>query len=216
MVSEEDMMDTDIMNIDMMDTDWIEEYENEDNSYEVFYPNALSNIKVNILYVNKRNELEKVHEKMIYLSIPNLLKKEEMIRLIKDYDVMDTIKYKLVSLLVYNIDIQHNELKNYLYGAEKYDFITSLRNIEDYELKSSLKYLEKVNNIYIVFSEKEKEKENEESVTIKKIHTDIHSNYNSSSSSNSSSNNNSSNAKHKNTKRVKFNLGHKKTKRRKH
>jgi len=125
MVSEEDMMDTDIMNIDMMDTDWIEEYENEYNSYEMFYPNALSKIKVNILYVNKRNELEKVHEKMIYLSIPNLLKKEEMIRLIKDYDVMDTIKYKLVSLLVYNIDIQHNELKNYLYGAEKYDFITS-------------------------------------------------------------------------------------------
>ena len=190
MVSEEDMMDTDIMNIDMMDTDWIEEYENEYNSYEMFYPNALSKIKVNILYVNKRNELEKVHEKMIYLSIPNLLKKEEMIRLIKDYDVMDTIKYKLVSLLVYNIDIQHNELKNYLYGAEKYDFITSLRNIEDYELKPSLKYLEKVNNIYIVFSEKAKEKE--ESVTIKKIHTDIYSSSSSSSISSSISSSSSS------------------------
>ena len=213
MVSEEDMentdmMDTDIMNIDMMDTDWIEEYENEDNSYEMFYPNALSNIKVNILYVNKRNELEKVHEKMIYLSIPNLLKKEEMIRLIKDYDVMDTIKYKLVSLLVYNIDIQHNELKNYLYGAEKYDFITSLRNIEDYELKPSLKYLEKVNNIYIVFSEEE-EKKKETDNTIKKIRTD-NSNITDSSSSSSSSN-----TKHKTTKRVKFNLAHKKTKRRK-
>ena len=207
MVSEEDMMDTDIMNIDMMDTDWIEEYENEYNSYEMFYPNALSKIKVNILYVNKRNELEKVHEKMIYLSIPNLLKKEEMIRLIKDYDVMDTIKYKLVSLLVYNIDIQHNELKNYLYGAEKYDFITSLRNIEDYELKPSLKYLEKVNNIYIVFIEEEEKKETDN--TIKKIRTDSNSN------SIDSSNNNSSNTKHKNTKRVKFNLAHKKTKRRK-
>jgi len=211
MVSEEDtedMMDTDIMNIDMMDTDWIEEYENEDNSYEMFYPKALSNIKVNILYVNKRNELEKVHEKMIYLSIPNLLKKEELIRLIKDHDIMDTIKYKLVSLLVYNIDIQHNELKNYLYGAEKYDFITSLRNIEDYELKPSLKYLEKVNNIYIVFSEEE-EKKKETDNTIKKIRTD-------GSNITDSSNNNSNSTKHKNTKRVKFNLGHKKTKRRKH
>lgn len=209
MVSEEDTEDIDTDVVDMMDTDWIEEYENEDNSYEMFYPNALSNIKVNILYVNKRNELEKVHEKMIYLSIPNLLKKEELIRLIKDHDIMDTIKYKLVSLLVYNIDIQHHELKNYLYGPEKYDFITSLRNIEDYELKPSLKYLKKVNNLYIVFSEEEKKKESDH--TIKKIRTDSNGNI-----TDSSSNNNSSSTKHKNTKRVKFNLGHKKTKRRKH
>ena len=214
MVSEEDtedMMD--------MDTDWIEEYENEDNSYELFYPNTLSNIKVNILYVNKINELEKVREEMIYLSVPNRITKEVMLRLIKSYDINDSIKYKLVSILVYNIDIQHNELKNYINGTEKYDFITSLRNIEDYELKPSLKYLEKVNNIYIVFSEKEKEKEKEkdkeEDATIKKIRTDIHSNNNSSNvSSNVSSI--SSSTKHKNTKRVKFNLGHKKTKRRKH
>jgi hypothetical protein len=108
-------------------------------------------------------------------------------------------------------------LKNYLYGPEKYDFITSLRNIEDYELKPSLKYLEKVNNIYIVFSQEE-DKKKETDNTIKKIRTDSNGNITDSSNNNSSSssNNNSSSAKHKNTKRVKFNLGHKKTKRRKH
>lgn len=204
-----DMMDT--MNLDMMDTDWIEEYENEDSSYELFYPEALSKIKVNILYVNTRNELEKMREELIYLSVPNRITKEELLRVIKRYDISDTIKYKLVSILVYNVDIQHNELKNYLYGPDKYNFITSLRNIEDYELKPTLKYLEKVNNLYIIFSEKEKEKEKEEDTTIKKIRTDSNGNI-----TDSSSNNNSSSTKHKNTKRVKFNLGHKKTKRRKH
>ena len=216
MVLEEDMdtMDMDTMNLDMMDTDWIEEYENEDSSYELFYPEALSKIKVNILYVNTRNELEKMREELIYLSVPNRITKEELLRVIKRYDISDTIKYKLVSILVYNVDIQHNELKNYLYGPDKYNFITSLRNIEDYELKPTLKYLEKVNNLYIIFSEKEKEKE--EDTTIKKIRTDSNGNITDSSSNNSSSNNNSSSTKHKNTKRVKFNLGHKKTKRRKH
>ncbi len=215
MVLEEDMdiMDTDTMNLDMMDTDWIEEYENEDSSYELFYPEALSNIKVNILYVNTRNELEKMREELIYLSVPNRMTKEELLRLIKRYDISDRIKYKLVSILVYNVDIQHNELKNYLYGPEKYNFITSLRNIEDYELKPSLKYLEKVNNLYIVFSEEEKKKEADH--TIKKIRTDSNSNSNSNSNINSNSNSNS-NTKNKNTKRVKFNLAHKKTKRRKH
>ena len=72
MVLEEDMdtIDMDTMNLDMMDTDWIEEYENEDSSYELFYPEALSKIKVNILYVNTRNELEKMREELIYLSVP--------------------------------------------------------------------------------------------------------------------------------------------------
>ena len=210
MVLEEDMdtMDMDTMNLDMMDTDWIEEYENEDSSYELFYPEALSKIKVNILYVNTRNELEKMREELIYLSVPNRITKEELLRVIKRYDISDTIKYKLVSILVYNVDIQHSELKNYLYGPDKYNFITSLRNIEDYELKPSLKYLEKVNNLYIVFSEEEKKKEEADN-TIKKIRTD------SNSISNSNSNSNS-NTKNKNTKRVKFNLAHKKTKRRKH
>ena len=210
MVLEEDMdtmdmdtMDMDTMNLDMMDTDWIEEYENEDSSYDLFYPVTLSKIKVNILYINNRNELEKMREELIYLSVPNRITKEELLRLIKRYDISDTIKYKLVSILVYNIDIQHTELKNYLCGSEKYNFITNLRNIEDYELKPTLKYLEKVNNLYIIFSENEKE----EDTTIKKIRTD------SNSTSNSNSN---SNTKNKNTKRVKFNLGHKKTKRRKH
>ena len=216
MVLEEDMdtIDMDTMNLDMMDTDWIEEYENEDSSYELFYPEALSKIKVNILYVNTRNELEKMREELIYLSVPNRITKEELLRVIKRYDISDTIKYKLVSILVYNVDIQHNELKNYLCGPDKYNFITSLRNIEDYELKPSLKYLKKVNNLYIVFSEEEKKKESDH--TIKKIRTDSNGNITDSSSNNSSSNNNSSSTKHKNTKRVKFNLGHKKTKRRKH
>ena len=185
---------------DLMDTDWIEEYEAEDNSYKRFYPETISRIKASILYINKKNELEKIREEMIYLSVPNMIKGEEMIHLIKSHNITDAIKYKLVSILVYNIDIQPNELKNYLNGYERYDFITNLQNIDDYELKSTLAYLQKVNNIYIIFNEKEEEKEN----TIKRICTD------------SSNINSSSSTKHKNTKRVKFNLPNKKTKRRKH
>lgn len=193
----------------IMDTEWIEEYEAEDNSYKMFYPETISRIKASILYINKKNELEKIREEMIYLSVPNMIKREELIHLIKSHNITDAIKYKLVSILVYNIDIQHNELKNYLNGYERYDFITNLQNIDDYELKSTLAYLQKVNNIYIIFNEKEEEKPEIQN-TIKRICTD------SNNSNISSSSNSSSSTKHKNTKRVKFNLPNKKTKRRKH
>jgi len=201
---DDDVIDDDVKDDDVMDIEWIEEYETEDNSYKMFYPEPVTKIKVSILYVNKKTELEKIREEFIYLSVPNLLKKEDLIRLIKSYDIHDAIKYKLVSILVYNIDIQHNEVKKYLNGHQQYDFITNLRNIEDYELKSSLAYFQEINNIYIIFNEEDKKDIKEIPSTIKKIHTD-----------NSNSNSNS-NTKHKNTKRVKFNLPHKKTKRRKY
>jgi len=193
-----------------MNVDWIEEYEKEDKSYKMFYPEPVSRIKVNILYVNKKNELEKIREEFIYLSVSNLIKKGELIRLIKSYDISDEIKYKLVSIVVYNIDIRHDELKNYLSGYEKYNFITSLRNIEDYELKSTLNYLQQINNIYIVFNEEEKK---EIPSAIKKIRTYDD---NTSASTSTSTSTSTSNSKHKTTKRVKFSLPNKKTRRRKY
>jgi ATP phosphoribosyltransferase len=71
-----------------------------------------------------------------------------------------------------------------------------LRNIDDYELKSTLNYLHEINNIYIIFNEEEKK---EFKSTIKKINDDVKNNVN-----------------HNNTKRVKFNVPNKKTRRRKH
>ena len=194
------------MEDNIMNVDWIEEYEKEDKSYKMFYPEPVSRIKANILYVNKKNELEKIREEFIYLSVSNLIKKGELIRLIKAYDINDEIKYKLVSIVVYNIDIRHDELKNYLNGCEKYNFITSLRNIEDYELKSTLNYLQQINNIYIVFNEEEKK---EIPSAIKKIRT-----YDDSTSTSTSTS--TSNSNHKTTKRVKFSLPNKKTRRRKY
>ena len=75
---------------------------------------------------------------------------------------------------------------------EKYNFINNLRSIDDYELKSTLNYLHDINNIYIIFNEEEKK---EIKSIIKKINDDV---------------------KNNNTKRVKFNVPNKKTRRRNH
>ena len=100
--------------------------------------------------------LEKMRKEIMYLSIPNMIKKEEILYLIKNHNVVDSIKYNLANIIVYNIDIQNYEIKNYLDGCEKYNFINNLRNIDDYELKSTLNYLHDINNIYIIFNEEEK------------------------------------------------------------
>lgn len=176
MVADEEDKENEIMNVD-----WIEEYEDEEKYYTMFYPEKTSEIKVNMLYVNKTNELEKIREKMLYLSRENEIRKEDLIKLITENNRIDKVKYKLISIMIYNVTLTHLEMKHFLTSPDKYDFITSLRNIEDCQLEPSVNCLQGLNNVYIIFTEEDKEKKQMLA----------------------------------NTKRVKFNLLHNKTRRRK-
>ena len=175
MVADEEYEETEIMNVD-----WIEDYEDEEKYYTIFYPEPTSEIKVNILYINNSNELEKIREKVLYLFRENEIRKEDLLKLLTENNRIDKVKYKLTSIMIYNITLTHPEMKHFLTSPDKYDFITSLRNIEDYQLQSSVNCLQDLNNVYIIFTE--------ENIEGKKMVA--------------------------NTKRVKFNLLHNKTRRR--
>lgn len=144
-------MEEEIMNIN-----WIETFEEEEKNYIMFYPEKIKEITVNILYINKNKELEKISEKTLNLKIENVIKKEELIKLIKENEKIDRKKYKLINILVYNFDINNDELKNFLKKSNNYDFIKSLKTLDDYEINSTINCLHKINNIYIILIEEEK------------------------------------------------------------
>ena len=68
--------------------------------------------------------------------------------LIKDSQKNDNKKYTLMSILVYNLTIENKELKNFLYNSENYDFMTKLKYLDDYELSSTVNWLQDINNLY--------------------------------------------------------------------
>jgi hypothetical protein len=166
---------------EIIDVDWIKDFENEERYYTMFYPEKTRSIKVDFLYVNKNKEIEKISEKVLFLRTENKITREELIQLVKENEKIDKIKYKLVSVLIYNITLKHEELRNFLHGSDNYDFMTSLKNIDDYELESSVNCLQSVNNMYIIYTEEI----------------------------------NDGKPKMANTKRVRFNIADKKTRRRK-
>jgi hypothetical protein len=166
---------------EIIDVNWIKDFENEERYYTMFYPEKTRSIKVDFLYVNKNKEIEKISEKVLFLHTENKITREELVQLVKENEKIDKIKYKLVSVLIYNITLKHDELRNFLHGSDKYDFMTSLKNIDDYELQSSVNCLQSVNNMYIIYTE----------------------------------DNNGGKPKMANTKRVRFNIADKKTRRRK-
>jgi|TARA_B110000285_G_scaffold41949_1_gene46212 hypothetical protein len=140
-------------NNEKFDESWINEFEEEDKQYEMFFPEENTNIKINLLYVNKRNELEKISEKSIQLCTPNKIKKEELIKVIKENEKLDKRKYKLISILVYNLTLKHEDLKNFLKNSDNYNFMTNLKNIDDYGLESSINCLQNINTLFILFNE---------------------------------------------------------------
>ena len=167
---------------EIIDVNWIKDFENEERYYTMFYPEKARSIKVDFLYVNKHKEIEKISEKVLFLRTENKITKEELIQLIKENEKIDKIKYKLVSVLIYNITLKHEELRNFLHGSDNYDFMTILKNIDDYDLQSSVNCLQSVNNMYIIYTEED---------------------------------HNDGKPKMANTKRVRFNIVDKKTRRRK-
>ncbi len=138
------------------DDDWINKYEDEEEKYKVFYPEEVKYLKVNCLYINKKNELEKITEKEIHLNKGNKIEKEELVKLIRENEKMDKTKYKLISILLYNFNLENNELKNFLRGNQEFKLLNNLRNIDDYSFEPSLSYFHKINNIFIVFNALEK------------------------------------------------------------
>ena len=93
----------------LFDEEWIKDFEEEDKEYSMFNEVEVNNIKVTFLYTNKRNELEKISEKQIELSNSNVIKKEELIKIIKGNDKLDKIKYKLISILIYNFSLKNDD-----------------------------------------------------------------------------------------------------------
>jgi len=170
---------------EFIDTSWIELYEYEEKYYTMFYPEKASEIKVNILYINKENELEKIEENMLYLNPSDKINRMDLVKLIKETNKLDNIQYKLRGIRVYNIDINHTDLKHFMYNPNKYNFTKEIQNIDDYELKPTINCLQDVNRIYILFAE--------DILHEKKIDR------------NGNTRNNNQ------TKRIKFNIDHKKT-----
>lgn len=177
-------LDKSSLDTSSLDTSWIEIFEDEEKYYTMFYPEKATEIKANMLYVNKENELEKIGEKMIYLNTEDKINRNDLVKIIQENNKLDKIRYKLTGIRIYNIDLKHTDLKHFLNNPELYDFTRDMRNLEDYTLEPTINCLQNLNRIYIIFSE---EKDHE-----KKTLTNSN-----------------------NTKRVKFNLDHKKTRRRK-
>ncbi len=147
-----------------IDSSWLEEFDNLDKEYKDFYTEDLSFIKLHCVYINKNNEIEKISEEKILLKNPGFLSKEEMIGIIKHNVYCNNIKYSLLSLLKFNINIDPIYLKTFLKnkGKDKKDnmellgknFLQSVKNIDTIKFDKSISMFHDLNDLLILFYDK--------------------------------------------------------------
>jgi len=144
-------MDQDTDTITDLDDSWILEFEKEDKEYKNFYEENIVFIKVNCIYINTDLEIEKIKKFDFNLHEPNELSKEEIIYIIKQNSVDMNLKYSLLSILKYNIDLKPSSLKSFLKSPSNHNFISCIKNIDKIIFLPSIHMFQDLNEIVIVF-----------------------------------------------------------------
>ena len=115
---------------------------------------VLNNIKTYITYINTDNEIEMINQKKIYLNNDdNIVKRNQLIEVIKNSQKKHNVKYKLISIMVYNIHVTPESLPNYIENPNDFISLYTLNRIESFELQPTLRLLKKYNGIYFFFFE---------------------------------------------------------------
>lgn len=143
-----------------LDTTWISEFEELDKDFNSYYKEDLSFIPINYIYVNTKNEIVNISEENFLFKKPGMLSKEELIGLIKRNSINNAIKYSLLSLLKYNIDFEPINLKTFLRSNDKNigkKYLNSITNIDNIFFEKSISLFHDLNNLFIIFIEKERE-----------------------------------------------------------
>jgi hypothetical protein len=143
--------------IEDLDLSWIHEFEKIDNEYKIYYTEELSFIRIHSIYVNNNNDIEKIREEKILLKTPGILQKEELLSIIKHNSFSNEIKYSLLSILKFNINLEPIHLKTFLRNknpAIGAPFLQSIKNLDTIKFEKSITMFHDINEILIIFHQK--------------------------------------------------------------
>jgi hypothetical protein len=136
-----------------LSTDWIDEFEIEDKDYKYFYKEKVTSIKVFFLYINKEQHLFHIKKNRIKLK-NNKLPKEELVQLLKKYRKYENKEYVPLSILKYNLTLQPQYIRDFIYDNYDKSYLTAENSIEEITWYDSILFLQDINSLYIVFREK--------------------------------------------------------------
>jgi hypothetical protein len=135
--------------------DWIERFDKEDKEYSLFYKEKIETLSINFIYISRDRHIESISNTNIYLC-DSILTKESLIEIIKKNRTKNKIKYKPVSILKYHINLEPDDVTDYLLNIKNDEEISKLEvinKIDDIYFEESISIMRDLICMYILFLE---------------------------------------------------------------
>tara|TARA_B100000795_G_C22772316_1_gene428425 strand:+ start:800 stop:1324 length:525 start_codon:yes stop_codon:yes gene_type:complete len=140
-----------------INTEWISEFETTDKKYESFYKDAVADINIFFMYVDRDCNLFYIKKEKTNLC-EGTLKKDSLVQLLKNNMMYNNKKYRPISLLKYNITIDPENINKLIETPTSYNYLKSQDSIQDLKWDNSIKTLSNLNSLHIIFFETWKDK----------------------------------------------------------
>lgn len=140
-----------------LDDEWIKNFENNDKLYQDFYKDDLYYINLRVIYINRNNEIDKIKNQCYLLKNPNKILNEELLGILKNNSIDNQNKYRLLSILRYNISLDPDDIKNYLIKQDAKDYLSIIKNIDTIVFDKSISMFHDLNDLILIFYEKSNE-----------------------------------------------------------
>jgi hypothetical protein len=135
---------------DDFECNWITEIEEESKTLNDFFITENKSIKLYIYYINRENELYDGIETTVTMD-NNTLNKSKIVDIIRKYMYIGKKKFRLMSMLSYNFDLNNDEIKNYYKSSKNYDLLYIHKNIKSINYNETINYFKELNDLYLFF-----------------------------------------------------------------
>lgn len=149
------------------DDEWIENIEKEDDLYKDFYLEKNDNITLNIIYVNRYNNIDHIKKDKFFLN-EQIITKTDLLYLLKTKSFYRNNKYSLLSIIQYNIDLLPEDVKDYLLNPKKYNFFKLCKTLDEIRWKDSINLFKDINSLYLIYYEKKNKNNTTKKIYLKK------------------------------------------------
>jgi hypothetical protein len=142
---------------DKLNDEWINNFEKTDKLYQDFYKDDLYYTNLQIVYVNRSSEIEKIKQESFLMTKPNFISREEILQILKKNSNDNGRRYTLLTILKYNITLDADDIVGFLKNNGDNSFLTVVKNIDAISFERTINMLQDLNDLIFIFYEKSDE-----------------------------------------------------------
>lgn len=138
------------------DLSWITQFEFTDQHYKDFYAEDITFVKFTAIYIDNLSNIIRTVQDTVFLSIPNVIERDELMHIIKSYSILDHTKYSILGILKYNITLSPHNLKSFLHHKTNTlklgeEYLTPIHNINTIMFDKTINIFQDINDLVVIF-----------------------------------------------------------------